>query len=213
MEPTSYELAMFPLGTVLVPRAVLPLHLFEPRYLTLAEDVLATEPPEFGVVLIERGAEVGGGDVRTSVGTVASVARSDRLAADRLAVVAVGVRRVRVVEWLADDPYPRASVEDWPDDDLDTDLSSVTEAHRDVVTLLRQALAAAAELGAPSAPATIEISTDPRTGSFEVAAVAPIGPTDRHAVLAASGAGERVTVLHSVITEVLQLMRGRLAMG
>ena len=63
---------MFPLGTVLFPGAVLPLHVFEPRYRALVRDCLAGDR-EFGVVLIERGSEVGGGDVRVEVGTVARI--------------------------------------------------------------------------------------------------------------------------------------------
>ena len=62
---------MFPLGTVLFPYATLPLHVFEPRYRVLVHDCLASDAPEFGVVLIERGSEVGGGDVRFRTGTVA----------------------------------------------------------------------------------------------------------------------------------------------
>ena len=48
------RLPMFPLGTVLVPSAGLPLHVFEPRYRAMVHDCLAGER-EFGVVLIERG--------------------------------------------------------------------------------------------------------------------------------------------------------------
>ena len=51
-------LPMFPLGSVLFPHALLPLHLFEPRYLALADTVLQGDG-RFGVVLIERGREVG----------------------------------------------------------------------------------------------------------------------------------------------------------
>src|SRR5439155_458702 len=67
---TVTPLPMFPLGTVLFPFVVLPLHVFEPRYRALTRDCLAGSG-EFGVVLIERGLEVGGGDERFPVGTVA----------------------------------------------------------------------------------------------------------------------------------------------
>lgn len=53
---------MFPLGTVLLPGAILPLHVFEPRYQQLVRDCLDAPEHEFGVVLIDRGSEVGGGD-------------------------------------------------------------------------------------------------------------------------------------------------------
>ena len=63
-EPLLLPLPMFPLGCVLFPHAHLPLHVFEPRYRTLTRDCLRTDR-EFGVVLIERGSEVGGGDSRS----------------------------------------------------------------------------------------------------------------------------------------------------
>ena len=105
---------MFPLGTVLLPSLLLPLHVFEPRYRTLVDDCVAGDG-EFGVVLIERGSEVGGGDVRTDVGTVARILEVERFDDGRFAVAAVGTRRIRVERWLDDDPYPRAEVHDWPD--------------------------------------------------------------------------------------------------
>ena len=52
---------MFPLGSVLFPHMPLPLRLFEPRYLKMLGDLLEQPDPEFGVVLIERGHEVGVG--------------------------------------------------------------------------------------------------------------------------------------------------------
>ena len=122
---------MFPLGAVLFPGGVLPLHVFEPRYRRLVQDLLDGEP-EFGVTLIEKGSEVGGGDQRSAVGTVARLVRVAEMPDGRYAIVSVGVRRIRVVRWLEDDPYPRAEVEDWPDDrapDPDGPAASVAPAH------------------------------------------------------------------------------------
>ena len=48
---------MFPLGTVLLPGMVLPLHVFEPRYQQLVRDCLDVPPHEFGVVASTRDAE------------------------------------------------------------------------------------------------------------------------------------------------------------
>jgi Lon protease-like protein len=64
---------MFPLTTVLLPAMPLPLRIFEERYLKLLGDLLGQETPEFGVVLIARGPEVGGGEKRMDIGTIASV--------------------------------------------------------------------------------------------------------------------------------------------
>ena len=106
---------MFPLGTVLLPGVVLPLHVFEPRYQQLVRDCVDATEHEFGVVLIDRGSEVGGGDTRSDVGVVATMLQVAALDGGRFAVVTVGTRRFRVTSWLPDDPYPRADIEEWPD--------------------------------------------------------------------------------------------------
>ena len=67
---------------------------------------------EFGVVLIERGSEVGGGDTRFDIGTVARVVRAQELPDGGYALATVGIRRIRVMRWLPDDPYPLAEVVD-----------------------------------------------------------------------------------------------------
>jgi Lon protease-like protein len=65
---------MFPLGSVLLPGGLLPLHVFEPRYRQMIIDCLAADgEPEFGQALITHGREAGGGDERAMVGTVAQV--------------------------------------------------------------------------------------------------------------------------------------------
>ena len=112
---------MFPLGSVLVPHMLLPLHVFEPRYRILFEELVGELPrpddqaslgsePRFGVTMIERGSEVGGGEVRAAVGTLATVVGAQLAEDGRWAVVAVGGERIRVLNWLDDDPYPRAEV-------------------------------------------------------------------------------------------------------
>src|ERR1019366_10529845 len=98
-------LPMFPLGTVLFPHAVLPLHIFEPRYQALTEHCLAADST-FGVVLIERGSEVGGGDQRFTVGTRTRIVHAEHLDDGRWVLVTVGETRLRVKRWLPDDPYP-----------------------------------------------------------------------------------------------------------
>src|SRR4051812_35020912 len=129
---------MFPLGTVLLPGQFLPLHVFEPRYRTLVHDCMKGTP-EFGVVLIERGSEVGGGDTRVDIGTIARLVEAVELPDGRFALNCAGTRRVRVERWLHDDPYPRADIEDWKDenvDDLDAaDLADAERALRRVLAL------------------------------------------------------------------------------
>jgi Lon protease-like protein len=201
---------MFPLGTVLFPTAALPIHVFEPRYRALTEDCLAAPDPEFGVVLIERGSEVGGGDVRTDVGTIARILEAARLPDGRWALGTVGVRRIRVERWLPDDPYPRAEVDDWPDP---PPAPEVATAHERVLTKLRRALALAAELGMATAPATIELTDDLVLAGYQAAALAPVGPFDRQRLLAAPSASERVRMLDTALDDALDLLEAQLGGG
>ena len=200
---------MFPLGSVLFPSIFLPLHIFEPRYRTLARHCLDGDR-EFGVVLIERGSEVGGDDVRTSVGTVARIIEAAELDDGRWLLGTVGTRRIRVREWLPDDPYPRAEVEDWDDIDRGIDLA---DAYAGVVGRLRRVLALKAELAEPAVDATIELADDPSLGSFQVAAVAPLGPADQQKVLLADGPDDRLRLLDTLLTEESDYLAARLQMG
>lgn len=199
-------LPMFPLGSVLFPSLVLPLHVFEERYRSLARDCLAGDR-EFGVVLIERGSEVGGGDVRTDVGTVARIVEAEEYPDGRFGLVAVGVRRMVVDEWLPDDPYPRAEVHDWPDGDAD-DASVALEA---MLGPFRRSLALKGELGESSVPATIELDDDPAVASFQAAAVGPLGPLDQRRVLATDGARARLELLRTLFAEEAEVLEARLS--
>jgi Lon protease-like protein len=197
---------MFPLGAVLLPGSVLPLHVFEPRYRRLVQDCLEGEP-EFGVALIERGSEVGGGDTRTSVGTVARILEVLELPDGRYGLTTVGTRRLRVVAWLEDDPYPRADVEEWPDENA---ALATAERIGEVSGRVRRVLALAAELGDPGPAVTTEISDDPVLASYHLSALSPLGPVDRLALLAAPGPLERVELLEQLLDEVDEVLRFRL---
>jgi Lon protease-like protein len=200
---------MFPLGTVLVPSLALPLHVFEERYRALVRHCLAGDR-EFGVVLIERGSEVGGDDTRTGVGTVARIHEVVELPDGRFAVASVGTRRIRVTSWLPDDPYPRAEVEDWPDPTPGPGGLLLLEI---AVLRLRRVLAMAAEAGDPAPPSTIELSDDPVLVSYQAAALAPLGPFDQQRLLAAGSVEQRLSLLVELLDDAAALLEARLTGG
>lgn len=208
---TAETMAMFPLGMVLVPGGVLPLHVFEPRYRDMVVDLLAADgTPEFGQVLITHGREAGGGDERATIGTVAQMVQCQALDDGRYALVSVGTRRIRVVNWLDDDPYPRAEVEDWPD--IDPDAEGLSERVQESHTRVLAALALATKVGDLDAGAAdTEISDDPLLATHHLAALAPVGPADRYRLLAAAGPMERLDVLDEVLDDVDAMLRFRLS--
>jgi Lon protease-like protein len=199
---------MFPLGTVLFPSLFLPLHVFEPRYREMTRRCMEGDR-EFGVVLIERGSEVGGNDVRTSVGTIARIVEAEELEDGRWVLAAVGTRRFIVNDWLVDDPHPRADIEEWPDDTPARDLGVDYDAVR---SRLRRVLALTSELAEPAAAATIELSDEPTLGSYQAAAISPLGPADHQRLLASPGPEDRLRQLDALLTDEEELLRARLRM-
>jgi Lon protease-like protein len=198
---------MFPLGTVLFPTMVLPLHVFETRYRALVRDCLDHDL-EFGVTLIERGSEVGGGDVRSSIGCLARIVDVRELPDGRFAVIAVGTERVSVDRWLDDDRYPRAEVRPLSDTAARDDLA---ERHQANVTLLRRCLALSAELGEATPAATTELSDDIVVAGYQACALAPLGPADRYRLLAEPGPSERAERLHSLLAEQRAMLQLRMS--
>ena len=103
-------LPMFPLSTVIFPESLFTLRVFEPRYLELVKEC-ATTRRGFGVCLIAKGHEVGGGDERFEYGTVSEILQVAEIGNGQLAISCVGRKRFRVLRWLEDSPYPKAVVE------------------------------------------------------------------------------------------------------
>jgi Lon protease-like protein len=198
---------MFPLGTVLFPYALLPLHVFEPRYRLMTKRVMQSDQ-QFGVVLIERGSEVGGGDVRFDVGTIARVVQANELPDGRYALVTVGLRRLRVDRWLPDDPYPQAMVADVPE-------PAATSADSAMRGRVESALGTVYELLRAVDPRVGEpppLDDDPQRASYEAAASAPIGPLDAQRLLGIDTAGERLSLLAQLLDKRIEELRTRRSM-
>jgi Lon protease-like protein len=174
-------LPIFPLGTVLMPTQLLPLHIFEPRYRELMRQLTEPDSPrELGVVLIERGHEVGGGDQRVATGTVGRLVAAQQTPDGRWMAAFAGTDRFRVVEWLPDDPFPQAQVEDLPEPEWDpSDRPVLARAEE----LVRETLALAAELGEAAVPAGFDVVDDPAQRTWQLCAAAPLGPFDRQRLL------------------------------
>jgi Lon protease-like protein len=122
----SERIALFPLGTVLFPEGVLPLRIFETRYVDMVRRCMR-ENTGFGVVQIEEGAEIGPVGALSPVGTFARIVDFGQMPDGLLSIVARGERRFRIVggdvqkdglnlgdvEWLQDLPS-RLSEDEYP---------------------------------------------------------------------------------------------------
>ena len=196
--------AMFPLGMVLLPHMPLPLRLFERRYLVMLGRLLEEDEPEFGVVLIERGRESGDqdGQTRFDVGTMA---RITHVAAgeDDVQLLARGTRRVEVVEWLPDDPYPQAVVRELPDLEWDEELRELHARAEEVVRRFRLRVSEFAEV---PADADIELDDDPVASAWQLAGIAPLGPLDQQLLLRSATLRELLSRLVEAVEDASQTL-------
>ena len=170
---------MFPLGTVLFPHMPLPLRVFEERYLVMLSRILQQEPSEFGVALIERGQESGGGGTTFDVGTVSQITELEA-APDFIAMMTQGDRRFEIVQWLDDEPHPRADVRYLDELEFTDDLQPLFDRAEQVV---RRALARASEFGDQPWAATVELDADPVAACWQLAAIAPLEQLDQLVLL------------------------------
>lgn len=203
---------MFPLGSVLLPGEILPLHVFEPRYRQMVIDLLAddVDEPEFGVALIQRGHEVGGGDERSDLATVARIINIEALDEHRYGLVALGTRRIRVLAWLPDDPYPLADTEDVTDP-LPDDIGRFLVHLAATESRVRQVHSMAVELGDLPAGLELAVSDDPILASYQLISFVPLGPADRYRLLAANDPWTRLEVLDAALDDLEATLKFRSA--
>ena len=209
MGPASVTSPMFPLGSVLLPGALLPLRIFEPRYRVLAQDVVGPDGEgSFGVCLIERGSEVGGGEVRTNVGVRAEVVRADELPDGQWSIIVRGTERIRVDSWLSDDPYPRAMVSAWPDPPASDAERRAVAGTRD---LLQAIVDAVERLGQPVDAVRLELDhldpdAEPGIALWQVVSSSPLGPADRQRLLECPDVADRVALASELLDEQRQTL-------
>ncbi|MEH1011516.1 LON peptidase substrate-binding domain-containing protein [Micromonospora sp. CPCC 206060] len=211
----SARLPIFPLGTVLFPGLVLPLHIFEERYRTLVNNLVGLPddtPREFGVVAIQSGWEVapaggtGPGSASVSlheVGCTAEVRQVTELADGGFDLVTVGRRRFRIIDVDQDAaPYLTADVEwlpepDGPDEVAELLTPRVTAVFRQYLGLIRPE---AAEI-------TEQLPDDPTVLSHLVAATAALTITDRQRLLAIDGTADRLRAELRLLNREAALLR------
>lgn len=191
---------MFPLGTVLFPHIGLPLRIFEPRYRELTRRCL-NDDRRFGIVLIVSGSEVGGGDTRFDVGTIAEIIAAEVADDGQAQLVVVGRERFRVERWLDGELYPLAEVS-YFEENNETMTASLVTAIDDATKRTRRLLATRSEFEIPGPPATVELDDDPSVRLWQLCALLPVESHDDLALLASPTSSSRVELLGRLLDQV-----------
>jgi Lon protease-like protein len=202
-------LPLFPLGTVLVPGMRLSLHVFEPRYRQLVADLLGGEEPgvpEFGVVALRQGWEVGELGEIHHIGTSARITGVLPHPDGRCDLAAIGERRF-VIEELdtVSKPYLLGTVR-WlaePEGDLGPELAAA--ARRALELHLRTLIALHADPGVAGELA--EATADPLALSYAVARLPSLPLADRQALLGVPDTASRLQAGRAVLRRETELLR------
>lgn len=196
------EIPMFPLGLALLPGSMLPLFLFEDRYLQMYRDIVDADR-EFGVVLIERGVESRDDNPTFGVGTIAQLVGSGRHEDGTMSVVAVGTHRFRVVRWLDSDPYPRAVVETFEDEALsEVGEMDLSRARSKLPKLLDLASTVDPSISA-DVPA---MSDDPVILLYQVAQISGPQALDMQRILEAATSDSRALMVDQLVDDQIELL-------
>ena len=205
-------LPLFPLGTVLFPGLLLPLHIFEDRYKELVRDLLeGPEPRRFGVIAIKKGRETGVEGVSSlyEVGCTATLRETEGNDDGGYEVVAVGTQRFRLDAVDESRAYLQGEVEFLAEDEGDSAaagraahlVAEAFQAYLDVLTA--QGLA---QVNVP------EVPEEPVLLSYLVAASMIIDLPGRQALLAEPDSLSRLTAERALLvreTTMLQTLTAR----
>jgi hypothetical protein len=203
----SEMLPLFPLGAVLYPGMLLPLHIFEERYRQLVRDLLdGPDTRRFGVIAIRKGRETGIDGVHSlyEVGCTATLRRVDRHDDGRFDIVTVGSQRFRLRGLDETRPYLQGEVEMLADEPVDP--ASAGPAVHVVQAAFREYLDALIEWG--GAVVRLEdLPDEPTLLSFIIAAAMVIDLPERQTLLAESDTLRRLALERAMLSRETAMLR------
>jgi uncharacterized protein len=203
------RLPLFPLGLVLLPGLLLPLHVFEQRYRDLVNDLLALPEPErrFGVVAIRTGREVGADGVTAlhEVGCVARLRRVTPYEDGRFDLVTTGAQRFRLTGLSDGAAYLTGTVEWLPDELGAADEAALLD--RAVRTAFSAYLAALAQARGDDEPESLELPDSSLVLSYVVAASVVVDLEDRQRLLAEPDGVARLRAELALLRREVTLLR------
>jgi Lon protease-like protein len=204
----SELLPLFPLGTVLFPGMVLPLHIFEERYRHLVRDLLdAPEPRRFGVIAIREGRETGVDAVTAlyEIGCVAELREADEHLDGRFDIISVGIGRIRLGPLDRSRPYLQAEV-DHITDDQEGRVGEEALAVQAARVAFREYLDSLVQHGGATVRIE-ELPEEPVLLSYVIAAAMIIDLPERQRLLAEPDAPSRLSAERALLPREAAMLR------
>ncbi len=200
-------LPLFPLGAVLYPGMLQPLHIFEDRYRQLVRDLLdGPEPRQFGVIAIRKGRETGIEGVQSlyEVGCTATLRRAEQHPDGRYDIVTVGTQRFRLLALDETLPYLQGEIELLTEDDVDE--AAAAPVVRAVQVAFRAYLDALTEWGGATVRVE-DLPAEPVLLSYVVAATMVIDLPERQSLLAEPDAVARLNAQRALLSRETAMLK------
>lgn len=189
------DIPLFPLGTVLFPNQLLPLHIFEERYKLMIGECLR-DKTAFGVVLIRSGREVGAPATPFGAGTTARIVEMQPLGDGRMGLRTVGEKPFRIIQVTQQRPYMRALVEFIRyEPGSAQDAASLAASVREQFSTHLDILATLSEKQKPS----IDLKIDAEALSFLVASIMAIEMPEKQQLLEVARTDERLRAESNIL--------------
>lgn len=183
------EIFIFPLNTVLFPGGILPLKIFEQRYLEMTKACLR-DNLAFGVCLIREGREVGAPALPENVGCLATITQWDMPQLGMFQLITRGGGRFHILESrVAANGLISARVEMLPPDSGTTEVDKTC---RDVLKLVID------KVGAANFPAPVRLD-DPAWVAYRLAEILPVDTAVRQQLLELQDASARLARLRGIL--------------
>jgi Lon protease-like protein len=189
------RIPLFPLGLVLLPEMLLPLHIFEERYKRMISECLAGDRP-FGIVWFD------GKDIRTVGCTARVVEVLHRYEDGRMDILTRGEARFVVREMFEEKAYMEARVSFFDDAP-----EAVSEETASEIAFGRKLLKDLADSGEPSDHPEGPSLRDPGRLAFAIAAVEGFTPAERQVFLEMTSGGERLKKCVEALGQILERRR------
>lgn len=191
------ELPLFPLSVVLFPGVPLPLHIFEPRYRQMLNDIRAGNNL-FGLSYFDASTSVGERPAVGSIGCVAKVTDAQAFPDGRSNILTVGVIRYRIEEYVERGaPYLVARVSYFEDEADDSE--AVGESSREVAETFTRIARAVRTINDERANLPNISDTEPQRLSFLVAAAMEVNPEVKQELLELRITSERLRRLRDIL--------------
>ncbi|MDQ3373324.1 MAG: endopeptidase La [Acidobacteriota bacterium] len=208
--PQQYEIAVLPLqNTTLFPETVVPLAVGRERSIKAVEFALSTEEKLIACVTTKAGDKTGN-DAQPAdlfeVGTIVSIKRMTR-ADGAMQLIAQGIERFRIVNWVHEQPFLKAKVEVLPALTI-SDTEEVEALKRNIQGLVQEALAML-----PNIPPEIRMAVMTQTSSVQLsyflASVLDLGVETEQRMLEAKTEDELLMLTHAALAREVEIMQIR----